>query len=337
MALRHYIALIVLAIGATVGWFFPGGIDPQFALDANNILLILLLFLLSSQFDITAWTKSYTQGLKFISLFIISSAIILTAFSNLIMGIPIFESIILSVLLCSTASWRDEDGPESHLSTPIVFILAYILIAVHRTRVVEAFGWSIQSIQFLQEVIVPIFIGLLIGLFMSGFMRKHFHKMKLLLSIAAAFVAWLLSTMLGGNGFLAVIVAAVSFGPFFVHHKNITSEFLREILLMTATVTFFLLGYASNLPWHPDFMIRSLMLFAILMLIRFSVSATIYKMRPKQALLNTFKTPLSSALIPIAIIFIASLRFAFMASGYVIFALVIYSSIASLIACFYKS
>ncbi|MBU0461138.1 MAG: cation:proton antiporter [Nanoarchaeota archaeon] len=339
MKIKNYFLAIALVIGALVSFFYPKSMSYSFINDINTIIFIILLFLLSSRFDLVSFDKNYLKSLKLILLYVVASALILTGFFKMVFNVGILEGMIFSVIVCAMifhSKLKTKKAGllhiESDLSTPLVIIVAYILIALQRSYSFQEFGWVLQGFQFIKEVIVGIGIGTVVGLFVYFFLRTGFTKMKTLVAFASAFFAYLIGIALEGNGFLSVVVVGLFFGHFFPSNKEVLDDFLKSILVFAEIIAFFMLGYLLYLPWQVSFFLRAIILFAVLLLIRFSSVLTIYKFSIKDAWKATIMPSLSPAIVPLAIIFITSMNFTFMLLGFLLAGFVVFSLVMSQIA-----
>jgi len=163
-------------------------------------------------------------------------------------------------------------GLESLLNTPLVVLIPFIILDLKTTLkdelVIETF--IDQFVPLLQQFVVGVGAGVLIGLIMFKFMRKAYSAvLSPLAVITSALLAYIIAENLGGNGVLAVTSMGLLFGNVYLKQKFQLREFASVFSNSLEILVFVLIGIVIAIPFSTDFIVRSLLLFLLYLLIRF--------------------------------------------------------------------
>ena len=107
---------------------------------------------------------------------------------------------------------------------------------------------------------------------------KKFYSQRLspLTLITAALLTYILAESLGGNGVLAVTVLGIFFGNVAVKKKVALQEFSSMLSSTLEILVFILIGFLIPTNLDLVFIVKSIILFGIMILIRFIVLELVY-------------------------------------------------------------
>jgi len=127
-----------------------------------------------------------------------------------------------------------------------------------------------QLVPLLQQFVVGIGAGVLVGLIMFKFMRKVYSVvLSPLAVITSALLAYIIAENLDGNGVLAVTSMGLLFGNVYLKQKFQLKEFASIFSNSLEILVFVLIGMVIAIPFSTNFIIKSLALFLLYLLIRF--------------------------------------------------------------------
>ena len=159
---------------------------------------------------------------------------------------------------------------ESMFNALLSILLAFMILDFNRVIGEEALSFQIAW-PLIQNLAVSIAAGVLIGLVMFKFIgRKYSAISSPLAVIACALAAYIFAERISGNGVLAVVSMGILFGNIHLKHKEQLHSFASVFSSSLEVLVFFLIGLTAPLLLSFDFFIKSLFLFFIYILIRFS-------------------------------------------------------------------
>jgi len=127
-----------------------------------------------------------------------------------------------------------------------------------------------QIVPLLQQFVVGVGAGVLIGLIMFKFMRKAYSVvLSPLAVITSALLAYIIAENLDGNGVLAVTSMGLLFGNVYVKQKFQLQEFASVFSNSLEILVFVLIGLVVAIPFTAQFLLKSLLLFLIYLIIRY--------------------------------------------------------------------
>jgi NhaP-type Na+/H+ or K+/H+ antiporter len=250
------------------------------------LALVMIVFDSSSRFSLKKVDYFSLHTLWLSIVFLIFNLIFLTIFTMLIFGVKsVFLALIFAALMSGTSpavvlsmfknvknKVFDFLGLESLLNTPLVVLIPFIILDLKTTLkdelVIETF--IDQFVPLLQQFVVGVGAGVLIGLIMFKFMRKAYSAvLSPLAVITSALLAYIIAENLGGNGVLAVTSMGLLFGNVYLKQKFQLREFASVFSNSLEILVFVLIGIVIAIPFSTDFIVRSLLLFLLYLLIRF--------------------------------------------------------------------
>jgi len=283
--------LLLLLIGVGLGRIdYKGGslIEfPELFMTGISILaLVMIVFDSSSRFSLKKVDYFSLHTLWLSIIFLILNLMFLTAFTMLIFNVEsIFLALIFAALMSGTSpavvlsmfknvknKVFDFLGLESLLNTPLVVLMPFIILDLKTTLKDELVIATFidQLVPILQQFVVGIGSGVLIGLIMFKFMRKVYSVvLSPLAVITSALLAYIIAENLDGNGVLAVTAMGLLFGNVYLKQKFQLKEFASVFSNSLEILVFVLIGIVIAIPFTTDFLIKSMALFLIYLLIRF--------------------------------------------------------------------
>ncbi len=283
--------LLLLLIGIGFGRVkYDGGPlihFPQVFLTGISILaLVMIVFDSASRFKLKRVDYFSLHTLWLSVVFLIFNLIFLTIFVTLIFDVKsIFLALIFAALMSGTSPavvlsmFKNFSNKvfsflelEALLNTPLVVLLPFIILDLMEKLKDELIISTFikQFVPLLQQFVVGIGSGVLIGLIMFKFMRKKYSVvLSPLAVITSALLAYIIAENLGGNGVLAVTSMGLLFGNVYVKQKFQLKEFASVFSNSLEILVFVLIGLIVVIPFTFQFFIKSIILFVLYLLIRF--------------------------------------------------------------------
>lgn len=260
---------------------------PQVFLTSISILaLVMIVFDAASRFKLKKFDKLSTHALKlsltflflnliFFTLFIkftlnLESWLLVLLFSALMSGTD--PATVLTMIKSSTSRVLELLRIESLVNTPLVVLLPFIILDFIKTVKTELILTKFieQILPFLQQFVVGIGSGVLVGIVMLKFMKREYsHVLSPLVMITAALITYTLAENLKGNGVLAVIAMGLLFGNVYLKQKFQLQEFSSIFSNGLEILVFILIGLTIKMQFSLMFFFLSSMLFIIYISIRY--------------------------------------------------------------------
>ncbi len=256
------ILLLFIGIGMLVGSEGIGGIyfdDPYITQIIGNIALAVILF--SSGLD-TKWQSIkpvLKEGISLASFGVIITAAVFGGFAYLVLKLSLLESFLVGAIISSTdaaavfsilrsRSIRLKGNLASVLelesggNDPIAVLLTVTLVRILNQTSMTALG--IVGAFFLQIVLglVVGWIFSIIALFLINQIKIGYEGLYPLLMIALVLLAFNITTILKGSGFLAVYVFGLLLGKNEFLHKHSAMRFFNSTAWFSQIVLFLTLG-----------------------------------------------------------------------------------------------
>lgn len=283
--------LLLLMVGIGLGRVvYKGGplIEfPQVFMTGISILaLVMIVFDSASRFKLKRVDYFSLHTLWLSLVFLILNLIFLTAFTMLIFGVEsIFLALMFSALMSGTSPavvlsmFRNVKnkvfeflGLEALLNTPLIVLLPFIILDLKNTLKdqITVSTFIEQFVPLLQQFVVGIGSGVLIGLIMFKFMRRQYSLvLSPLAVITSALLAYIIAENLDGNGVLAVTAMGILFGNVYVKQKFQLQEFALVFSNSLEIFVFVLIGIVIFIPSSLSFFLASILLFFLYLIIRF--------------------------------------------------------------------
>jgi NhaP-type Na+/H+ or K+/H+ antiporter len=271
---------------------------PELFLSAISILaLVMIIFDSSSRFKLRSLDILSLNTLSLSIIFLILNMIFLSLSLIFIFKIQsIFLALIFSALMAGTdpgavltmlkgakARVFDFLKLESLLNTPLIVLLPFIILDLKNSLKGElVISQFIDQIgPFLQQFVVGIGAGVLVGLIMFKFMKKEYSTvLSPLAMITAALLTYIIAENLKGNGVLAVTAMGLLFGNIYLKQKFQLQEFSLVFSNSLEILVFILIGLIIKIPLSFDFFLKSSVLFLIYIIIRyFSIVISLRKLK----------------------------------------------------------
>jgi NhaP-type Na+/H+ or K+/H+ antiporter len=304
--------MVLIIVGIVLGFFtYKGDALIQFPtmfLTAVSLLaLALIVFDSSSKLRLKELDAFSIKALKFVGIFTLLSLVIFTIASKLLLGIPIVLALLFVTITLGTSpdivlSVLQETKNkviailklESVFNTPLNVLLPFVIIDFTQGQS-QLSGVVELIVPFLTKFVVGIGAGIFVGVILFKIMQKQYSPLYSPLAvIIASLLAYVLAENLHGNGVLAVITLGIFFG-------NVTVKEKVEVLSVESVMTkaffifvFILLGLTIKIPLTAEFFIRSLLLFAAYLIIRYIavvISFKKEKLKPREMLFITLNAP----------------------------------------------
>lgn len=254
--------LIFLAIGMVAGSEGIGGIyfdDPGIAQMIGLFALSIILFSggLDTQWD--SLRKVLPESLVLSTLGVVLTAAILGFFAYFILGIPLMDGMLIGAITsCTDAaavfSLLRSSGVRLKKKLAILLELESgsndpmaVFLTIGIIYLIQNPGQSVVNLIFLfiQQMGLGGFIGYIFGkilLFLINRLRLGYDGLYPVLTLGILLLAFAVTTLLDGSGFLAVYIVGLSVGREDFLHKRSLSRFFDSLAWLSQIIMFLVLG-----------------------------------------------------------------------------------------------
>lgn len=278
--------LLLLLIGLSIGHYTNiFSFDPTFLTSLAVFALIMIVFDSTSKFKLKELALFSGFSLKLAVIFFLLSLVILSLATHILFSQDVWQwqnlwisvifgammggnspSVVLPLLQKMKTKIAEVLEFEAVISTPLIILVPFLVL--------EAFTGTVHAelfaVKFLQGIITGIGTGIVIGLAVFKLMKTKYEPMLSPIAvIATALVTYTLSELIGGNGVLAVTALGIVFGVMTIKEKVELERFSGIFTNFLKIVVFILIGLLLKIPLNTGFLIKSLILFAILIGIRY--------------------------------------------------------------------
>lgn len=257
-----------MLLGTSAVSFFDLKVDSALFLLVGEAALVLTLFTDAVRINLIALSEDESLPIRLLGIgmpltIAAGTALAVLMFSDL----TVFEAAIIGTVLSPTDAGLGqslinnrmipvrirqavnvESGLNDGIAAPILFM--FIALAEAREGTASAGFWTSYAIR---ELGFGLLVGVAVGL-VGGWLTGHAMRKKLMTRTfqwltfpAMALIAWLLSIMIGGNGFIAAFAAGLATG--WVTEELIREKLRENVVAFTDTggqlldfIVFFLFG-----------------------------------------------------------------------------------------------
>ncbi len=299
--------LLLILLGIGIGNIdYKGGplisFPDVFILSIGVLALVLIVFDSTSRFKLREFDEESMGAIKLTAVFLIMCLVFLSIFTFILYDVPLLIAVLFAAVMAGTSPsvvlllMPETKNKviqflevESIINTPLIVIIPFLLIEFISTGINKAELTSKfleQILPFLQQIVVGIGAGILIGIIIFKFMRKQYSELVSPLAlIVAALLTYVLAEALEGSGVLAVTTLGLFFGSVYVKQKSEMQEFSSFFSYALEILVFILIGLIIDIPLTLKFFGLSIALFVVYIIIRyFAVNLVLkgdYKLRPK--------------------------------------------------------
>lgn len=257
-----------MLLGSSVVTFIDLSVEDELFLLVGEAALVLTLFTDAVRINLTALSEDESLSIRLLAFgmpLTIAAGTAVAAF--MFTGLSIYEAAIIGTVLSPTDAGLGqslinsrlipmrirqainvESGLNDGVSTPILFM--FIALAEAREGTASAGFWTSYAIK---ELGFGLLVGLGVGI-IGGWLIGHAMRRRLMTRTfqwltfpSLALLAWLLSTMIGGNGFIAAFTGG--FATAWVTGGLIRERLRENVVTFTETggqlldfIVFFLFG-----------------------------------------------------------------------------------------------
>ncbi len=296
--------LVFLGIGMLAGSDGIGGIDFDNAAVANLVGTFALCFILFSGGLDTNWRNvRYVlgRGVTLATLGVVITAGLIGVFTWLLLDFTWQEGLLLGAIISSTdaaavfalmrsrkVSLKGQLRPllelESGSNDPMAFFLTVFLLGVVTGETTS--WWSLIS-SFAISMPVGFLVGMAAGLIAGWILSRvslEYEGLRPVLSMSIVLVAYGLSELLQGNGFLTVYVCGLVVGSKDVTNKRTLLRFHDGVAWLMQIVMFLVLGLLVFPSQLPGIAIPGVLVSVFLMLVARPLSVMICLVRSRFSL-----------------------------------------------------
>ncbi len=261
----------------------------SFLVALSLLTLAMIVFDGSSRFTLHQLDKQSPRALELVLLFIIFNVLLLGGGLLLLFVKPDVQGILLALIFAVVMAGTDPGsvfillGETKHkvldflrleavLNTPIVVIIPFLILdilnGVRQLTLTSTFNDLLLPV--LQQVIVGIGTGILVGIIVFRLMRKHYSKqLSPVVVIATTILSYVLAENLSGNGVVSVATLGLLFGNSYVKRKGQLVEFSGILSTSLEILVFLLIGMLVLIDFNALFVFKSLLLFLLAVCARF--------------------------------------------------------------------
>lgn len=300
--------------------YFPS----DFVVNISTLAIVMIVFEGSSMLKLKDFNIFSLKSLKLFSMVLIINVIffglIYTIFFNqqnfflgILLGV-ILAATAAEIVLCMLQNTNHKNHNlvkileiESIINTPFVMLFVVMIITTFH-EVNADFSLLSQIFAFLQQIVVGIGSGILIGLVVFKLMKRTylsaFHKNLAQLGlIGAALLAYVISENMNGSGIIAITAFGVFFGNSFVKEKTELEGFSTLFSDFLEILVFVMLGLVIKIQLDLVFMANVLFIFLISLFTRYLASSLVLReLNTKAKIFVTLVSPKGIATATIALL-----------------------------------
>ncbi len=254
--------LLFLVIGMLAGSEGLGGVEFSDAYMAQSLGVVALIFILFSGGLDTNWVRVrpvLPHGLVLATVGVLLTALIVGAFATVVLGFGRRESLLFGAIVSSTdaaavfaimrsrgVSLKGSLEPlielESGSNDPMAIFLTTAMVGLLTSSTASV----LELIpMFFVQMIAGAAAGYMLGrgiVYVINKLRLEYDGLYPVLSIALVLLVYGLTTLIGGNGFLAVYLAGLVMGNTDVIHRRSLMRFHDGLAWLMQIVMFLTLG-----------------------------------------------------------------------------------------------
>ncbi len=287
-------------------------ISNDAVLTLSILTLVLVVFDGASRFKLKAVDSLSAPALELSTLFLFLNLIFITLITMLLFFeftiTNFFYSLVFSAIISGTdpasvfIMLKNRTNKvleflkiEGILNTPIIVLIPFIFLDIleHLTNQ-SVINFQTYFSAILTQILVGIGSGIIVGIIFFKAMKKFSEQTSALALICAALLSFILAENLNGNGVLAVAVLGFMFGAFYISKKESLQAFSGMLSNSLEILVFILLGFVIEINITMPFIIKSLIIFATLIITRFiAIKITLRKQKytEKEIIYMTLNMP----------------------------------------------
>lgn len=267
---------------------------PMIFLTSISILaLAIIIFDSTSRLKLREFDTFSTKALKLALVFLAMNLIFLSVLTKYLFNLPIglgllFAAVMMgtapeiTLSMMSTAKQKTIEilKLESIINTPLTVLFPFLLLDLMQKVEFTIISALIDQLgPFLAKFAAGIGSGMLVGIILFKILKRRISKTYTPLTvIVSALLAYVLAENIGGSGVLAVTTLGLFVGNIYTKHK------IREILTFESLLAkslfilvFVLIGIVIKIPLTRQFFIKSGILFAAYIVIRYASVALSFR------------------------------------------------------------
>ncbi len=261
---------------------------PEFMVALSLLTLAMIVFDGSSRFTLRDLDLKSDKALELVLIFIATSVVILgTGTIALFLDWSVkglLYALIFSVIMVASDAGSvfvilgetkhkvlDFLKLEAIINTPFVVIVPFLVLNILK----EVSNLSVAAtffdfvMLFLQQVVVGVGAGMVVGIVVFRFMRKYYSEtLSPVVIIATAILSYVIAENMGGNGVLAVATLGLIFGNTYVKRKGSLMEFSSLLSMSLEILVFLFIGMLVRINFDWAFFGKSLLLFGVALVAR---------------------------------------------------------------------
>jgi len=277
-------ALLLLLVGLSFGAFSGISFSLNFLVLVSTIAIIVALFDSSARLKFKEFDSLPMRALKFFIISLVLNLVFLSFSIKLIFGIPSFALCLLFAALVTGTNSESIHlifgkaknkvaefiDLEALINTPFTIIIPFIILELTQKQQVIFENITDQTFLIVQQFIVGIGTGILVGIIIARFIKKNFNRnITPIVIIASALLAYVIAEQLGGNGIFAVCLMALVLGNSSIRGKQDIYEISSAVSLILEIFVFVVIGIIIKLPFNMISLRNSFVLFIIYTIIRY--------------------------------------------------------------------
>lgn len=283
--------LMLILTGIVLGqlnspWF---DFSPIFLVAIAILTLVIVVFDGTSRFNLKLVDLYSVAAIKVTMIFLILNILFITLFTTILFFdnidlATIFFSMLYAILMTGTdpssvfVLLKSKTNKviefleiEAIINTPIMVIFPFIILDI-LANLETADVTSIildQAAPLLKQIVVGIGSGVLIGIVVFRSMKKYRSQaLGPITIITAALLSYILAENIEGNGVLAVATLGIFFDKIYLKQKEDLKEFNSLLSTTLVIIVFILIGLIIKIDFTWGFILKSLVLYIMLLLTR---------------------------------------------------------------------
>ena len=292
-------SLLFLIGGIILGKLSYGGVqlirfnDDSFLQVLSALIIIMVTFDIFSRIKIKELNEDHYNISKFsVFLFLISIIVLSIIINKIFISSSYLHAILLSLLLLGIDRGMIEKKKnnsklnimlknESVINDSMMILISILIINIilfsNNTSQFELIGYFMFLIP---NILLSIGLGIIIGLIFFKYLRKKYHvQISPLILLATLILTYYAAKLIGAFSIFSIATIGFFFGNIYINKKEELAEFSKSFSKTIEIIIFLIIGTIININFSLYMILNSIILFAVLILIRYLFIQGFYNKR----------------------------------------------------------
>ncbi len=166
---------------------------------------------------------------------------------------------------------------EALIGLPFALLLPFIIAGVAQ----QPQPFFAESVSLFSGILIGLSTGLVVGILVIVLIRsKYSEQLSSLILVIAAIISYAITEQLNGNGLIAIATIGLFYSSIYVKNRSAILEHSSAAMFILELVVLTMVAFTINVNISWGFIIKTLALFLIYLVIRFT--AVVISMMPRE-------------------------------------------------------